>query len=460
VITDRASQPPRPPGRTTAAGDRQRARRLVGLALAWAVLSEAVPLYPLYTLLFADHGLSEASTSGLFAVWAVTTVLAQVPCGALADRTSRRSALVLSGVLQALGYVLWTAWPGTASFAAGFVLWGIALALAVGALEALLWDGLAAAGEQHRYARVIGGVRAAQLLGQLPGTLAAVALASWGGYAAVGWASAASCLLAAAVAATVREPVRSPVAPPEDADLGEAAAAPGALRQGVGVLLHHRGLAGVVLVGGLLTGLDALDEYTPLLARAWGVPDAVNPLVVLVIPMAGALGAALGGRLARVRPLVLGAWLAGAAAALEVADVLHHAAGTAVVALGYGAYRAVLVVADARLQEHVVGGARATVTSVAGVVSQLGSLALFGAWALWGLSGAVVLFGLCAVGAWVALRPPAPQAPAEASARTPRTASPYRSSLAGPTPGMRASAAVSDGVVSAMATSVASVKTT
>ncbi|PWJ56244.1 Predicted arabinose efflux permease, MFS family [Quadrisphaera granulorum] len=383
-----------------------RARRLVGLALAWAVLSESVPLYPLYSLLFADHGLSEAQISGLFAVWALTTVLAQVPCGALADRTSRRTALVLSGVLQAVGYVLWTVWPTAPSFAAGFVLWGLALALAVGALEALVWDGLAEADEQHRYAKVIGRVRAAQLLGQLPGTLAAVALASWGGYPAVGWASAASCLLAAAVAVLVREPPHSTVAPPEDADVGEVVTAPGALRQGIGVLVHHRRLAAVVVVVGLLTGLDAIDEYTPLLARAWGVPDAVNPLVVLVIPMAGALGAAFGERLAGIRPLVLGGWLVAAAASLEVADLLHQVAGTALVALGYGAYRAVLVVADARLQEHVVGDARATVTSVAGVVSQLGSLALYGLWALWSLPGAVGLFALCAVGAWLALRPP------------------------------------------------------
>lgn len=433
------------------------------LAVVWAVLSEAVPLYPLYSLLFADHGLGEAQISGLFSLWALTTVVAQVPCGALADRTSRRSALVLSGLLQAAGYALWTAWPGAPAFAAGFVLWGLALALAVGALEALLWDGLAAAGQQHRYARVIGRVRAAQLLGQLPGTLAAVALVSWGGYPLVGWASAVSCLLAAGVAAAVREPRRSRVAPPQDADVGEVAAPPGALRQGAAVLVRHRRLAAVVLVVGLLTGLDALDEYTPLLARTWGVPDAVNPLVVLVVPMAGALGAALGERLASARPLVLGGWLVAAAVALEAADLAHQAAGTVLVALGYGAYRAVLVVADARLQEHVVGDARATVTSVAGVVSQLGSLVLFGAWALWSLPGAVVLFGLCALGAWLALRAPcvrAVQLPETASLSTPSTASPYRSSLAGPTPGMRASAAVSDGVVSAIATSVASVKTT
>jgi predicted MFS family arabinose efflux permease len=50
-------------------------------------------------------------------------VLAEVPSGALADRFSRRAALVAAGLLQALAYVLWTALPGVPAFAAGFVVW-------------------------------------------------------------------------------------------------------------------------------------------------------------------------------------------------------------------------------------------------------------------------------------------------------------------------------------------------
>jgi MFS family permease len=104
-----------------------------------------------------------------------------VPSGALADRFSRRHALVASGVLQALGYVLWLAAPGYPAFAAGFVLWGLGGAFASGALAALLYDGLAAAGAEDRYPAVYGYVSAAGLVAQVPVALAATVLFANGG---------------------------------------------------------------------------------------------------------------------------------------------------------------------------------------------------------------------------------------------------------------------------------------
>ena len=58
--------------------------------MGWAALSELVPYYPLYALLFLDTGLSEAQISVLFALWSITAFVAEVPTGALADRWSRR----------------------------------------------------------------------------------------------------------------------------------------------------------------------------------------------------------------------------------------------------------------------------------------------------------------------------------------------------------------------------------
>src|SRR3712207_4816399 len=101
------------------------ARPLARLAVAWAALSELVPYYPLYALLFLDTGLSGAQISLLFGVWSVTAFLSEVPAGALADRWSRRGVLVLGGVLQAVGFAVWTAAPSFWTFLAGFVIWEI-----------------------------------------------------------------------------------------------------------------------------------------------------------------------------------------------------------------------------------------------------------------------------------------------------------------------------------------------
>jgi MFS family permease len=63
-------------------------------------------------LLFSDTGLSGADICALFAIWSTVGILAEVPSGAIADRLSRRGALMAASVLQAAGYVLWIVLPG------------------------------------------------------------------------------------------------------------------------------------------------------------------------------------------------------------------------------------------------------------------------------------------------------------------------------------------------------------
>ncbi|CCH90661.1 Major facilitator superfamily MFS_1 [Modestobacter italicus] len=307
-------------------------------------------------------------------------MLAEVPSGALADRWSRRGALVLAGVLQAVAYALWLVAPGLPGFAGGLVVWGVGGALVSGAFEALLHDGLAAAGAGDRYGRVYGWVTAVDLLVQVPTALVAAALFASGGYAAVGWVSVGTCLAGSVLAATFPEAPRRG-GHDDDTDDGWW----GTLRAGVGEAAGRPAVRAAVVLVVLLGGVDAVDEYLPLLARDWGVPDAVNPLAVLGVPVAGAAGAALGGRATSWPPRAVAAALAAAGAALAAAALVAVPAGLAVVAAGYALYRLVLVVAETRLQQAITGPARATVTSVAGVGVELAALAVFATYAVGGL---------------------------------------------------------------------------
>src|SRR5919107_3080726 len=97
------------------------ARPLARRMLVWALLGDLVALYPLYALLFADTGLSDAEISVLFALWSAVGIAAEVPSGALADRVGRRAALVAGALLQAGRYPAWTALPGPPGFARGVV---------------------------------------------------------------------------------------------------------------------------------------------------------------------------------------------------------------------------------------------------------------------------------------------------------------------------------------------------
>jgi MFS family permease len=347
--------------------------------------------------------LSDAEISGLFALWSTVGIVAEVPSGALADRFSRRGALVVAGVLQAAGYVLWVAMPGLPAFAAGFVLWGLGGALVSGALEALLYDGLAAVGAEQHYAQVFGRVTAVGLLAQLPTAVAATVLFSLGGYQLAGWVSVGCCLAAAALASRLPEPPREEPAN----DTGESETYLTTLRAAITEAARRPVVRAAVLAVAVLTGLDAVEEYFPLLARDWGVPTALNPVAILGIPLAGAAGAALGGTASRFGPWALSFVLGAAALALGAASLIGHPAGLAAVALFYGLYRLVLVVVGARLQERIDGTARATVTSVAGLGTELATFVVYAGWALGGVKSVAILLAVIAASLPRLLRVPA-----------------------------------------------------
>ncbi|MHA6779580.1 MFS transporter [Pseudonocardia saturnea] len=360
--------------------------------LGWALLTDTVALYPLYALLFADTGLSDAQISVLFAIWSIVGIAAEVPTGALADRVSRRGCLVASGVLQAAGFALWTAAPGFGAFAAGFVLWGLGGVLASGAQEALLYDGLAATGAREHYAAVNGRISAAELAAQLPAAGLATLLFPLGGYVLVGWVSVATCLAAALVASTIPEAPRSVDDDDED-EFGYLAT----LRAGLRIAASRPGVPGVVAAAALVTSIDGVEEYFPLIVASWGVPVALVPLADLPIVLGGMVGAALAGRAAGLRTGWLAALLAGSMLLFAGAGLVGQPVAIVGVALFYGGYRAVLAVTDARLQDRIDSASRATVTSVAGMGSDVATIGLYALWALGGITAVAGLGLLLAV---------------------------------------------------------------
>jgi predicted MFS family arabinose efflux permease len=342
-------------------------------------------------LLFADAGLSAAQISLLFAIWSAVGLVAEVPSGMLADRFSRRGCLVVGGLLQAVAYAAWVLWPEFGGFAAGFALWGIGGSFVSGASEALLYDGLTARGAEDRFPDLLGRVTAVGLLAQVPSAIAASVLFSLGSYALVGWASVITCVAASAAAWRLTElpgDGREDLEGVDDGDDGDVMAAPDPdeppLRQALRDVAHRPAVRIAVLAVAALTGLDAFEEYVPLLAADWGVAEKAIPVLGLGLPLAGALGAALGGRWSGRRSpgeMWLGLLLGVAGVVLAAAALVHAPLGLLAVFAFYGVYSAVLVVAGARLQQRLEGRSRATVTSVAALLSEFAAFAVYLAYA-------------------------------------------------------------------------------
>ena len=334
-------------------------------------------------MLFDDSGLSDASISVLFAIWGLTAVVFEVPSGAIADRFSRRASLVAAGVLHAFAYASWVVFPSFWGFALGFVLWGLGGTLTSGAFEALLYDGLAANGDESSYGRLNARIDTIELIAQVPVAVLATALFSLGGFQLAGWVSVAMCLLSSVIALRFPEPERG-----SDDDLGYLDTLLTGLREAVPIKR-------AVLAVALVYAIDAIEEYLPLLVKDWHVPTVWVPLATIGIPLLGAAGASLAGR------LPLRGWVLFASGLVLIgAAVLAVPAAIVLVGLFYGLYRFVLVHVETDLQHRIETDARATVTSVASIGAEFVAFAVYGLWVLGSALAIGVLILVVALVIW------------------------------------------------------------
>jgi MFS family permease len=370
--------------------------------LGYHASRDLVPLYAVYALLFADHGVGSAQISLLFVIWSVTSFVCEVPSGAWADTVDRRRLLVLSAAIYAGGFASWTLWPTFAGFACGFVCWGLSSALMSGTFESLVYDELVQRGEAERYPGLIGWASSTAMLANLVATLAAAWLLELGGYRLVGWASVALACVQAVLAATlpVSLAARRPHSHGAGLALTERAAAGylSMLRAGVEESRRHPRVRRVLLLAAAMVGLTAYDEYFPLVARGHGVHTASIPLLVAVVVAGQAAGTALTGRVARSSGRVVGAVLGTGAVLVSVGALVTPYAGFVGIAVGYGMLNNAMLVGETRLQDAIRGPARATVTSVLGLLEELVALAVYAAFALGsrvaGIPALVALLGV------------------------------------------------------------------
>ncbi|CAM5342364.1 MFS transporter [Streptomyces violaceorubidus] len=137
----------------------------------------------------------------------------------------------------------------------------------------------------------------------------------------------------------------------------------------------------LLLVPAVTAVWGALDEYTPLLARDTGVAPETVPWLLLVIWAGATTGGLLAGAAERLTTHGFAALLTGSALALAVGGLSGTPAALVLVAVAFGGFQLATVLADARLQQRIDDTGRATLTSVAGLGTEVGNLATYGAYA-------------------------------------------------------------------------------
>jgi MFS family permease len=336
-----------------------------------------VLLYPVYTLLFSDSGLSVWQVSSLFVIWSISSMVFEVPSGAWADATSRRRLLIVGPVLTALAFAIWVAYPSFWVFALGFVLWGLKSALTSGALEALVYEELQRIDAAEKYPTLMGRGQSAGVLAAMCSGIVAAPVFAAGGFGAVGAASVALSLVAAFVAMLLPENRVRPGTDDNQPSWAEAMAS--GLRE---TRRSSNIMAAVILVAVVASVWGALDEYTPLLIGSTGV-DAIEVSLLMVLIWAGAAaGGLLADRASRLSTRSLASLILCAAVLMATGALVDHPAGVVPLAAAFGIFQLTTVVADTRLQDSISGGARATITSLAGMSTDVVTLLVYGSYAV------------------------------------------------------------------------------
>ena len=81
------------------------AQRNLSLFICFRMLFNARFYYPVYALIFLEHGLSWEDFGILNAIWALTIIILEVPSGALADTLGRKKLLVLAAICMVVEMV-------------------------------------------------------------------------------------------------------------------------------------------------------------------------------------------------------------------------------------------------------------------------------------------------------------------------------------------------------------------
>ncbi|MCW1907981.1 MAG: MFS transporter [Candidatus Saccharibacteria bacterium] len=240
------------------------------------LISQSVAIYPLYAIMFGERsGLTLSQVGLILGLFSITTIVAEVPTGAIADRFSRKWSLILSKLMLAAAMVVWLFWPGMTGYCIGIVLMGFEEALYSGAMQSYLYEQLA--DRNKEFAHINARLWAMMMAGWTVG--AALAALVGPNYRLLLILSVISPLIGAAITASL---------PSDRLDIAARhAETGGSLLANTKAAAHYIFSARTVLyavlsIVSLKLLVDVLIEYIPLYYKGSGVSTETIPLLFFV----------------------------------------------------------------------------------------------------------------------------------------------------------------------------------
>ena len=177
----------------------------VKILYIYKFISQCLPIYALYTILFINRGQTVTDIAVLISLWSVFTIVFEIPSGILADRWNRRNMLAMAAVLKGLCFVIWFFSHKFFMFAMGFVFWAVAEAFTSGTEEGLIYDNLKSDRCEGRFTEVYGKAQFYANVGSITGIVSAGVIVSFISVKTIALLSAAICFINIIFALQIRE---------------------------------------------------------------------------------------------------------------------------------------------------------------------------------------------------------------------------------------------------------------
>lgn len=344
----------------------------------------------------------------LIAIWNGFALIFEIPTGILADRTNRKTLLVVGALLKGSCFIIWYFSHDFWLFALGFVVWALGGAFASGTEESLLFDSLKRDGREEEFTAVYGKVEAFGIVGALIGIVSSGALAMLMSLGTIALLSGVISIVDACLAMNIRgvQTKREMNAEKKESMLDTLRSAIGFIKNSKVALIIVTFVVLVVTIGGYLDEFDALIIADFELDLFW--VTIIFTIRFAFMALGDVVAPKLEKRLTSLKSIILLTALG--CLLLGVFAILWHPFALAIFGLPFFVLSVVNVLLVSRLNREMTVVARATVLSLLRVGQNFGMIVFALAYGcLSGIVGLqqtyliVALFGVVTTGVFMVI---------------------------------------------------------
>ena len=257
-------------------------QRNIRLFHAYMFLNRLEMWEPIIVLLILGRGFSLTQYALLDSIWYLSTLVFEVPTGAVTDRYGKRVSLLISALTQSVSFALLAVGRSFLVLAVSYVLWGFASSFETGTSSAFIYDSLKRMNRESDFRKVVGRNTTLVFLASAVGSVLAGLL---GGIdlAIPIIVTAAIPILTSPLILIFREPdVADERAPSYSKHIG----------QSIRYVREHKVVALLMLYGAIVGAFvwAMRDFYQPLL-DSFGIPVEAMGLLYLLFKLCCSAGA-------------------------------------------------------------------------------------------------------------------------------------------------------------------------